>query len=95
MDEPSDVPTVTASRQLTIRELATIRAALRFWQAISGDEMAGDALAAAHAEVLHVGHPADVILDDEETEQLLVALALAGDVVVTALNPEAVDRRRI
>src|SRR4051794_22485427 len=97
MDGSSSTPVVAhGSRQLTIRELATLRAALRFWQAIAGDEMPRDALAAAHAEVFPVGQPADLILDADEIEGLLNQLAAAGDVVITPLlTPDAIDRRRV
>ena len=86
MDATHDAPPAAAGRrQLTTRELATIRAALRLWIETPGDFISDR----CHEEA------AGVPLEDAAIEQLLVELALAGDVVITTLNPEAIDRRRI
>jgi hypothetical protein len=82
MTEPhAALPPVVGSRPLTTRELATIRAALRAWTVIDVTE----------AGLAEVG--GDPVLRDDEIEQLLVDLGLAGDVTLTPLRPA--DARRI
>lgn len=81
-------PTRDGSRQLSVRELATIRAALRLW---IGNTLDPDILEESHAEA--GGAP---LLSDDEIEQFLVELANAGDVVITPLvAPTDLDQRRI
>jgi hypothetical protein len=80
MDGSNNLGPHAASRQLTVRELATIRVALRGWTV----------LGRRHDEVIDAGlaEVGDLpILSDQQIERFLVDLAGVGDVVITPLNP--------
>lgn len=73
-------------RHLTAGELATIRGALRLWVETNGLDIPDRCFE-------EMGDNSGI--SDADIEQLLIDLALADDVVIAVLNPQALDPRRV